>query len=140
MFSTITFSSLYLLKNATKPFVHAKQQAVKVAEKYTGLQKVSDVNIYNGKETYYHITGQNGAGEDLFVLVPEKSSDIFVYRPSEGISQEEAETRAVENGAQDVQRTVLGYTDQHAVWEVKAGTAYYIIDFKTGELLEKEGL
>lgn len=140
LFSAMTFSSLYLFKTASLPFSKAKEQAVEVARKYTGLQEVSGVSIYNGKETYYHVSGQNATGEDLFVLVPEKSANIFVYRPTEGISREEAEARALENGAQDIERTVLGYTDQHAIWEVKAGTAYYVIDFKTGELLQKEGL
>ncbi len=140
LLSVIAFSALYLLDMAEQPFVKVKKQAVEVAQKYTDLKEVSQVNIYNGKETYYQVTGRNKAGEDLYVLVPEKTSNIFVYHPSEGISQEDAQARAIENGAQDIERTVLGYMDQHAIWEVKSGTAYYLIDFKTGELLKKEGL
>lgn len=140
LLSAITFSSLYLLREAAQPFTRAKEQAATIAQKYTGLQTVSQVTTYNGKETYYNVSGQNASGEDLFVLVPEKSANIFVYRPTEGISQAEAEARALENGASEIERTVLGYIDQHTVWEVKSGRAYYVIDFKTGELLQKEGL
>ena len=84
--------------------------------------------------------GKNQSGQDVYVLVPEKSSEIFVYQAAEGISQADAEQRAQENGAESVEKTVLGYQDGHAIWEVKSGRGYYLIDFITGELIKKEGL
>lgn len=138
--SVITFSALYLLESSAQPFTAAKKHAEEVAQNYAGVTNISQVAIYNGKETYYAVQGQNQSGEAVFVLVPETSSDIFVYRATEGISQADAIQRAQENGAGTASRTVLGYEDGHAVWEVKAGTAYYLIDFKTGELIKKEGV
>lgn len=140
LLSVVTFSALYLLESSTKPFVTVKEHAVEVAQNYADVHNVSQVTIYNGKETYYNVQGQNQSGEPVFVLVPEKSSNIFVYRTAEGISQADAEQRAQANGATAIQKTVLGYMDGQAVWEVKSGTAYYVIDFKTGELIKQEGI
>lgn len=140
LLSVSTFSVLYFLESATNPFVIAREQAVEVAQKYVDVSDISLVTIYNGKETYFNVQGKDQSGQEIYVLVPEKSTEIFVYQVAEGISQAEAEQRASDNGAESIVKTVLGYQDDHAVWEVKAGPSYYLIDFKTGELIKKEGL
>lgn len=140
LLSVLTFSCLYILESASRPFATVEKYAVAVAKKYASVNDISQVTIYNGKETYFNVQGKNQSGQDVYVLVPEKSSEIFVYQVAEGISRLDAEQRAQENGAKTIEKTVLGYQDEHAVWEVKSGRAYYLIDFITGELIKKEGL
>ena len=140
LLSVLTFSILFVLESASQPFVTVEKHAIAVARKYTTVKDVSQVTIFNGKETYFNVQGKNQSGQDIYVLVPEKSSEIFVYQATEGISQADAEHRAQENGAESVEKTVLGYQDGHTIWEVKSGRGYYLIDFITGELIKKEGL
>ena len=140
LFSVLTFSALYVLETATKPFSTVESHAIEVAKDYAGVSEVSQVTIFNGKLTYYTVHGKNEAGQEVYVLIPESSPEIFVYQVSEGLSQADAERRAQENGATRIEKTVLGYQDGHAIWEVKSGLSYYLIDFKTGELMKKEGL
>lgn len=140
LFSVLTFSILYVLESATKPFVTVEDNARKVAKEFAHLAEISDVTIFNGKESFYTVKGKDASGQEVFVLVPETSSTIYLYPVSDGISEEEAKQRAVENGAGQIDKTVFGYQDGHAIWEVKSAQAYYLIDFKTGELIKKEGL
>ena len=140
LFTVLTFSALYVLEAATKPFSTIENHAIEVAKDYAGVTEVSQVTQFNGKVSYYTVYGKNETGQEVYVLIPESSSEIFVYQVSEGISQADAERRAQENGATTIEKTVLGYQDGHAIWEVKAGLSYYLIDFKTGELMKKEGL
>ena len=140
LLTVLTFSALYVLEAATKPFSTVENHAIAVAKDYAGVSGVSQVTIFNGKATYFTVHGKNEAGQEVYVLIPERSSEIFVYQVSEGLSQADAERRAQENGAEKIEKTVLGYQDGHAIWEVKAGLSYYLIDFKTGELMKKEGL
>lgn len=140
LLTVLTFSALYVLEAATKPFSTVENHAIAVAKDYAGVSEVSQVTIFNGKATYFTVHGKNEAGQEVYVLIPERSSEIFVYQVSEGLSQADAERRAQENGATTIEKTVFGYQDGHAIWEVKAGLSYYLIDFKTGELIKKEGL
>lgn len=140
LFSVLTFSTIYVLESASKPFVNAKDQAIRVAKKYAHVTDVSQVTIYNGKESYFAVKAKDATGQAVFVLVPEKSSEIYVYQVDEGISKIAAEQRATDNGAGQIDRSVFGFHEGHAIWEVKSGRAYYLIDFKTGELLKKEGI
>ena len=140
LLSVIVFSALYVLESATRPFSAVEDHAIEVAKKYAAVSEVSQVTIFNGKETYFNVQGRNQAGQDVFVLVPEKSSEILVYQMTDGISQADAERRAQENGATRIEKTIFGYQDGHALWEIKSGGNYYLIDFITGELIKKEGL
>lgn len=138
--SVVTFSALYLLESSMNPFIEAKEKAVEVARQYANISETTAVTIFNGKETYYNVVGKNKNGQDVYVLVPDASSEIFVYQTSEGISADKANEIANQNGASTIKKTVLGYAEGRAVWEVQSGTAYYFIDFKSGDLLKKEGL
>lgn len=138
--ATGLFSLFLLVEMAEQPFVSAKEKAVAVAKEYVQLKTVEDVQLYNGKETYYSLKGKDNQHQSVFVLVPENASDILVYREDAGISSKEAEAVAKENGATAVERIILGYMDGKPLWEVKSGTAYYLIEFETGQLVKKEGL
>lgn len=138
--SVIVFSILYVLEVSARPFLVGRKQAEQVASQYAGIISISKVMRYNGETSYYSVAGKNQEEEDLFVLIPEASSDILVYEARDGISQEEAEAIAKENGASEIQKVTFGSFQNQPIWEVKSGQTYYTIAFKDGELLSKEGL
>ena len=136
----LVFSSLYLLAFSAEPFGQADVRARKVAQEVAGIQEVSEMSIYHGQETYYSVIGRGKSGQDELALIPEKSSEVRVYQLSSGISQEKAKEQAQKNGAQSITRVVAGFYEGRPVWEVKSGKGYYLIDFKSGEFVKKEGL
>lgn len=133
-------SALYFITLAITPFEQAETRAVELAKEYAQLTEVEQVAIYNGAESYDSLLGKQADGQSVAVLIPKDDAAILVYPLANGLSQQEAERIAQENGAQTIERVVFGYADDHPIWEVKSGTAYYLISFETGELLKKEGL
>lgn len=140
LLSVVVFSSLYFLENAARPFLEANNKAEKIAKTYANLTTIEDVTIYNGFETYYSVLGETAEKEEVWVLIPESSSEIRIYPTNGGISKDEAGQIAQENGASAVDRIILGFSDNQPIWEVKSGTAYYLVNFETGAFIKKEGL
>ncbi|HEM6089696.1 TPA: DUF5590 domain-containing protein [Streptococcus suis] len=138
--TVLTFSIFIIWDISSAPYVEMKQHATQVARDYADIQTVDTFSIYNSSETYYSIIGFGSEGQSLAVIIPENSNTVFVYPMENGISKDEAQTVAKENGAGDVEKVVLGYKDGKAIWEVKSGTSYYLVDFATGEFIIKEGL
>lgn len=138
--SVLTFSIFIIWDISSEPYVEMKQHATQVARDYADIQTVDTFSIYNSSETYYSIIGVNSEGQSLAVIIPENSNTVFVYPMENGISKDEAQAIAKENGAGDVEKVVLGYKDGKPIWEVKSGTAYYLVEFETGSFVKKEGL
>ncbi|HEM6266537.1 TPA: DUF5590 domain-containing protein [Streptococcus suis] len=138
--TVLTFSIFIIWDISSAPYVEMKQHATQVARDYADIQTVDTFSIYNGSETYYSIIGVNSEGQSLAVIIPENSNTVFVYPMENGISKDEAQAIAKENGAGDVEKVVLGYKDGKPIWEVKSGTAYYLVEFETGSFVKKEGL
>ncbi|HEP1819857.1 TPA: DUF5590 domain-containing protein [Streptococcus suis] len=138
--TVITFSIFIIWDISSAPYVEMKQHATQVAHDYADIQTVDTFSIYNSSETYYSIIGLDSEGQSLAVIIPENSNTVFVYPMENGISKDEAQTVAKENGAGDVEKVVLGYKDGKPIWEVKSGTAYYLVEFETGSFVKKEGL
>ncbi|HFU4000248.1 TPA: DUF5590 domain-containing protein [Streptococcus suis] len=140
LLSVVTFSIFTIWDLSVAPFKNVRRQAVAVAKEYADLQTVDSFAIYNGSETYYSLIGSNSEGESLAVIIPEESNTVYVYPTANGITKEEAQAVAKNNGAGDVDKIVLGYSDGKPIWEVKSGTAYYIVEFETGNFIKREGL
>ncbi|WP_394406020.1 DUF5590 domain-containing protein [Streptococcus sp. 20-1249] len=140
LFAACLFSIFFLLESSAKPFEIAREKAIQVAKRYVDLESIDGVDIYNGSETYYSVKGKNAKQEEVLVLVPKQSSDIYVYQTSQGISKKAAEKIATENGATKIEKIVLGHEDGKTIWEVKSATSYYLIEFETGNLFKKEGI
>ncbi|HGA1459450.1 TPA: DUF5590 domain-containing protein [Streptococcus suis] len=138
--TVLTFSIFIIWDISSAPYVEMKQYATQVARDYADIQTVDTFSIYNSSETYYSIIGLDSEGQSLAVIIPENSNTVFVYPMENGISKDEAQTVAKENGAGDVEKVVLGYKDGKPIWEVKSGTAYYLVEFETGSFVKKEGL
>ncbi|OLF48040.1 hypothetical protein BU200_09905 [Streptococcus acidominimus] len=138
--SVIVFSILYVLEVSARPFLQGRQQAEQLARQYAGIASISKISRYNGEKSYYMVDGKNQSEEHLLVLIPEASSDILVYKATDGISQEEAENIAKEKGAGEIAKVTFGYFNNQPIWEVKSGQTYYTIAFEDGSLLSKEGI
>ncbi|HEM6087560.1 TPA: DUF5590 domain-containing protein [Streptococcus suis] len=138
--TVLTFSIFIIWDISSAPYVEMRQHATQVARDYADIQTVDTFSIYNGSETYYSIIGVNSEGQSLAVIIPENSNTVFVYPMENGISKDEAQAIAKENGAGQVERVLLGIRDDKPIWEVKSGTAYYLVEFETGSFVKKEGL
>lgn len=140
LLSVLAFSGLYILETAASPFLDTNSRAEQLAKNYANLVTVEQVMTYNGTETYYSVLGKTAEKQEVWVLIPESSSEIRVYPTHQGISEEEATKVAQENGASAADRVILGFRDGKPIWEVKSGTAYYLVEFETGSFVKKEGL
>lgn len=138
--TVLTFSIFIIWDISSEPYVEMKQHATQVARDYADIQTVDTFSIYNSSETYYSILGSDSEGQSLAVIIPENSNTVFVYPMENGISKDEAQAIAKENGAGDIEKVVLGFKDGKPIWEVKSGTAYYLVEFETGSFVKKEGL
>ncbi|WP_192871460.1 cell wall elongation regulator TseB-like domain-containing protein, partial [Streptococcus suis] len=95
-----------------------QNHAISVARDYADIEVVDDVSIYNGTETYFSIQGKTSQGEMIAVIIPEETNTVYVYPMANGISKEEAQAVATENGAGEIEKSVLGYRDAKPIWEV----------------------
>lgn len=140
LFAVISVSFLYLVSLSMKPYQTAKSEGEKLAQQYVGLEKADQVDLYNGLESYYSILGHNKKAEALAVLIGKDDHKIYVYQLSQGVSQEKAEALSKEKGAVEIDKITFGRYQDKPIWEVKSGSDYYLVDFETGVLVNKEGL
>ncbi|KXT78540.1 cell wall elongation regulator TseB-like domain-containing protein [Streptococcus sp. DD13] len=137
---TIVFSSLYLIMASADPFRQAKLQAEEVAQQTAGLRTITSIDLYKGSELYYSVIGRDQANTVQLVLISEKSHKIRMYPLSSGISKDRAIEVARQQGAKKIDHVIAGFEGEQPVWEVRSGTAYYVIHFKTGAFVHKEGI
>ena len=136
----ITSSLLFLVWLSIKPYQTAKVEGEKLAKQYANLETVSQVDIFNGLESYYSVLGQDKNQKPVAVLIEKSSNNIYVYQLENGTSQEKAEAVVREKGATEIDKdkiTFGRYADK-PVWEIKSGGDYYLVDFESGALVEKE--
>ena len=136
----VTSSFFCLVWFSMKPYQTAKVEGEKLAKQYANLETVSQVDFFNGLESYYSILGQDKNQKPVAVLIDKNSQKIYVYQLESGTSQEKAEAVVREKGATEIDMiTFWRYADK-PVWEIKSGGDYYLVDFETGALIEKEKL
>lgn len=63
-----------------------------------------------------------------------------MYQLESGTSQEKAEAVVREKGATEIDAITFGRYADKPVWEIKSGGDYYLVDFESGALIEKEKL
>lgn len=140
LLSAVTFSVFLVWDIAARPFSDVRDYAISVAKEHADVQVVDSFAIYNGSETYFSLQGKNSQGVSIAVIIPEASNTVYTYLLESGISKEQAQVIAQENGAGDSEHIILGYRDGKPVWEIKSGTAYYLVEFETGNFVTREGL
>ena len=94
-------------------------------------------------------TEEEGTPEQIKTLVEKlrqtKVPSLFVEssvddRPMKTVSQEKAEAVSKEKGAGEIDKITFGRYQDKPIWEVKSGSNFYLVDFETGALVNKEGL
>ena len=121
-----------------KPYHTAKVEGERIAKQYANLEEVSQVGIFNGLESYYSVLGQDKNQKPVAVLIEKSSNNIYVYQLENGTSQEKAEAVVREKGATEIDKITFGRYADKPVWEIKSGGNYYLVDFESGALVEKE--
>ena len=121
-----------------KPYHTAKVEGERIAKQYANLEEVSQVGIFNGLESYYSVLGQDKNQKPVAVLIEKSSNNIYVYQLENGTSQEKVEAVVKEKGATEIDKITFGRYANKPVWEIKSGGDYYLVDFESGALVEKE--
>lgn len=135
--------SIKIYLSAMEPIKAAENKAVKLAEKQVEFSEIDDFHIYNGLETVNVIVGKNKQGEQIIVWIPEKSKKVFVQEAKNGISEEDAIQKLLEEkNPKKIISVRLGMEKNIPLWEIYYRSEndlinYYYIDFKTGEWLKK---
>lgn len=123
-----------------KPYQTAKVEGERLAKQYANLETVSQIDIFNGLESYYSVLGQDKNQKPVAVLIEKSSNNIYVYQLENGTSREKAEALSKEKGAGVIDKITFGRYQDKPIWEVKSGSDFYLVDFETGALVNKEGL
>ena len=134
----ITSSFLYLVWLGMKPYRTAKIEGEKLAKQYANLETVNQIDIFNGLESYYSVLGQDKNQKPVAVLIEKSSNNIYVYQLENGTSREKAEAVVREKGTTEIDKITFGRYAEKPVWEIKSGGDYYLVDFESGALVEKE--
>ena len=121
-----------------KPYRTAKVEGERLAKQYANLETVNQIDIFNGLESYYSVLGQDKNQKPVAVLIEKSSNNIYVYQLENGTSQEKAETVVRERGATEIDKITFGRYANKPVWEIKSGGDYYLVDFESSALVEKE--
>lgn len=140
LLSVLLFSIFFVFELALQPTIQSSQHAERVAKEVVGLTSVEQIQTYRGKDVFYTVIGVKENQTKLVVIVPSQSDEVVVFPLNDGISEEEAIGIAQYHGAGEISRTVIGYREKQPIWEVKSGTAYYLIEFESGNFIKKEGL
>ena len=134
----VTSSFLYLIWLSMKPYQNAKTEGERLAKQYANLETVSQIDFFNGLESYYSVLGQDKNQKSIAVLIEKNGQKIYVYQLENGISQEKAEAVVREKGATEIDKITFGRYAEKPVWEIKSRGDYYLVDFESGALVEKE--
>ena len=116
----ITSSFLYLVWLSMKPYQTAKVEGERLAKQYANLETVSQIDIFNGLESYYSVLGQDKNQKPVAVLIEKSSNNIYVYQLENGTSQEKAEAVVREKGATEIDKITFGRYAEKPVWEIKS--------------------
>ncbi|WP_147533759.1 DUF5590 domain-containing protein [Bacillus marasmi] len=135
------FSYVYL--HSVKPLGNAEEKAIAAAKKEVKLNKIDDVQIFNGNETYYILRGKDNKKQDVIVWVSEKNNQVIVRKAKEGITQQQAVNKLLqEKDPKEIISVKLAMIKKRQCWEIYYISRnnlinYYYVDFETGEWLRK---
>ena len=99
-----------------KPYRTAKVEGERLAKQYANLETVSQIDIFNGLESYYSVLGQDKNQKPVAVLIEKSSNNIYVYQLENGTSQEKAEAVVREKGATGIDKITFGRYADKPVW------------------------
>ncbi len=136
----IALTTVFLI-GAIKPHKQAQSQAIQTAKEYADFSSITRVEQYNGREVFYTVFGKDKSGQKIMVTINKAhAGQVYVYQASQGISAKDAQKIARSKGAKTIQKTTFGMAKGVPIWEVRSNGLYYLIDFKSGDLIQREGL
>ena len=122
---TILFSWLFLAEKTSDRLPDQMAQARKIALSHSSIATIESESFYHGKDQ---------EGQDLAVLVGQADDAVYTYPLKEGVSSKEAASVVKEKSQDAIDRVTFGRFKGKPIWEVKAGSSYYVVDFKTGKV------
>ncbi|WP_247919675.1 DUF5590 domain-containing protein [Streptococcus parasanguinis] len=109
-------------------------QARKIALSQSSIATIEAESFFHGKEAYLSFIGKDQEGQELAVLVAQADDAVYTYSLKEGVSSKEAASVVKEKSQDAIDRVTFGRFKGKPIWEVKAGSSYYVVDFKTGKV------
>lgn len=131
---TVLFSWLFLAEKTSFRLQDQMAQARKIALSHSSIATIETESFFHGKEAYLSFIGKDQEGQELAVLVAEADDQVYTYPLKEGISQKKAKAIVKEKSQDAIDRVTLGRFKGKPIWEVKTGSSYYVVDFKTGKV------
>lgn len=131
---TVLFSWLFLAEKTSDRLQDQMAQARKIALSHSSMATIETESFFHGKEAYLSFIGKDQEGQELAVLVAEADDQVYTYPLKEGISQKKAKAIVKEKSKDAIDRVTFGRFKGKPIWEVKAGSSYYVVDFKTGKV------
>ena len=131
---TVLFSWLFLAEKTSDRLQDQMAQARKIALSHSSITTIETESFFHGKEAYLSFIGKDQEGQELAVLVAQADNTVYAYSLEDGISQKKATAIVKEESQDAIDRVTFGRFKGKPIWEVKAGSSYYVVDFKTGKV------
>ena len=131
---TVLFSWLFLAEKTSDRMQDQIAQARNIALSHSSIATIETESFFHGKEAYLSFIGKDQEGQELAVLVAQADDAVYTYPLKEGVSSKEAASVVKEESQDAIDRVTFGRFKGKPIWEVKAGSSYYVVDFKTGKV------
>ena len=131
---TVLFSWLFLAEKTSDRMQDQMEQARNIALSHSSMATIDTESFFHGREAYLSFIGKDQEGQDLAVLVGQADEAVYTYPLKEGVSSKEAASVVKEKSKDAIDRVTFGRFKGKPIWEVKAGSSYYVVDFKTGKV------
>ena len=131
---TVLFSWLFLAEKTSDRLQDQMAQARKIALYHSSIATIETDSFFHGKEAYLSFIGKDREGQELAVLVAQADDAVYTYPLKEGVSSKKAASVVKEKSQDAIDRVTFGRFKGKPIWEVKVGSSYYVVDFKTGKV------
>ena len=131
---TVLFSSLFLVEKTSDRLQDQMEKDRRTAFSHSSMVTVDTETVFHGQKAYASFIGKDQEGQELVVLVAQADDAVYTYPLKEGVSSKEAASVVKEKSQNAIDRVTFGRFKGKPIWEVKAGSSYYVVDFKTGKV------
>ncbi len=129
------FSVLFLAVDTVDQEADRIAKAKQVALSRSTMVQIEDTSVFNGQDSYVTVMGEDQEGQKLAVLVAKENHAAYSYPLNKGISQKKASAIVKDKSKDPIEQVTFGRYQGKAIWEVKTGSSYYVVDFKTGKVI-----
>ena len=131
---TVLFLGYFLLKKLLIALQDQIAQARKIALSHSSIATIETGEFLSWQRSLSFLYWQGPRGQELAVLVAQADDAVYTYPLKEGVSSKEAASVVKEKSQDAIDRVTFGRFKGKPIWEVKAGSSYYVVDFKTGKV------